>query len=72
MGIAEQLQFLLYLQVFRTTGFCSPSTFPINVFLIYPNSETKKKPVTPERKRSGLNATAACVTVVSAAAALSL
>lgn len=41
-GITEQLQFLLYLQVFRTAGFCSPSTFPINVFLIYPNSKTKQ------------------------------
>lgn len=42
MGIAEYLQFLLYLQVFRTAGFCSPSTFPINVFLIYPKSKTKR------------------------------
>lgn len=41
-GIAEQLQFLFYLQVFRTAGFCSPPTFPINVILIYPNDETKQ------------------------------
>lgn len=49
-GIDEHFQFLLYLQVFRIMGFCSPSTFPIDVFLIHPNSETKQN-LLPQKER---------------------